>query len=231
MSSLLKILLSVVVTSWFSLNIAVADNSELESLKRTEKGVTEIMEFCEKKIDFLQKDIKKWEFQLTGPRRFFYPKGFVRDTIKGWIKDYKIELSKKKKELAGLKESRERILGRIVNIETTNQSVGGSISEITITERAIDTGTNKKTLTWKGKFTRVGTKNDFTAEWTGGNLGSKRHIEKGLSIEKYKPREQIVINRPRLGKYKGEYQKGQWKGTATWYKTGWYWEASIDTSE
>ncbi len=205
---------------------AQVDKSELEIKKETERGLSEMIKFFENKINSLQEDIEYWENQLTGPRRFFYPEGFVRDTVKGWIKDYKTELPKKKKELAGLKESRERLLTRIVELETSEQSEF-PISQITITEYAPGAGSNNKTLIWNGTFTRVGIKNIYKAVWTGGNLGGNQHTEQGLSIKTYKPRERIVIHRPGLGDYEGKYENGQWKGSASWYGKGWYWTASI----
>lgn len=205
---------------------AQVKKSELEIKKETERGLSEMIEFNEKKINSLQGDIEYWERQLTGPRRFFYPEGFVRDTVKRWIKDYKTELTIKEKEQTGLKESRERLLARIVELETSELS-GFPISQITITEYAPGAGSNSKSLTWNGTFTRVGTKNEYTGVWTGGNLGGKQHTEQGLSITTYKPREQIVIHRPQLGDYVGNYENGQWKGGASWYGKGWYWTASI----
>jgi len=198
----------------------------LQIKKDTERGLSEMIEFNEKRIISLQEDMEYWENQLTGPRRFFYPEGFIRNIVKGWIKDYKTELSVKKKEQAGLKESRERLLARIVELETAELS-GFPISQITITEHAPGAGPNSKSLTWNGTFTRVGTENKYDAVWTGGNLGGKQQKEEGLSITTYKPRELIVIHRPKLGDYTGRYENGQWKGGASWYGPGWYWTATI----
>lgn len=211
---------------WVSTSAKV-DKSELQIHKETARGLTEMIESNEKKINSLQEDIEYWEHQLTGPRRFFYPEGWVRNIVKGWIQDYKTELSVKKKEQALLRESRERLLTRIIELETAELS-GFPISQITITEYAPGTGPNSKSLTWNGTFTRVGTENKYNAVWTGGNLGGKQHAEQGLSITTYKPLEEIVIHRPRLGDYTGKYEKGKgWKGGASWYGPGWYWTATI----
>ncbi|GEM_PF-4702886 len=210
----------------WSSSFALADQSELQIKKDTERGLSEMIEFNEKKINTLQEDIKKWEFQLTGLRRFLYPEGYVRNIVRGWIRDYKAELSRKKKEQAGLKESRERLLARIVELETAELS-GFPISQITIKGYAPGAGANSKSLTWNGTFTRVGTENKYDAVRTGGNLGGKQHKEQGLSITTYRPREEIVIHRPGLGDYTGKYENGKWKGGASWYGTGRYWTATI----
>ncbi|NNF34769.1 MAG: hypothetical protein HKN68_11695 [Saprospiraceae bacterium] len=86
-------------------------------------------------------------------------------------------------------------------------------------------------FTWHGTFTRVGTENNFTAVWTGGNL-KKNVEEKGLTIVKFVPKKEIQIKR-KAGTYTGSYINGKWKGTAGWYPPGknWYWTAEIHMNQ
>jgi hypothetical protein len=116
MSALMKILLSMLV---FLLPFQSLADEDLDQLKRKERAYAEFEEILDKRIKQLDDRIKDWEYQLTGPRRFFYPRELgVRGMVEGWIKSDNDLKNQADLELKKIKGIREKITQQIVAIET-----------------------------------------------------------------------------------------------------------------
>lgn len=130
MPTLIKIVLPFFVISCFSFNIVFADEA-LEDYKKLDRELTKFVSALEERSNYLQKEIKYREHQLTGFRRFFYPREFgIREMVELLIKDDKDRLVKTNKLLAKFKEKRKVVQNKIVDIETGNMGTGKEESAI-----------------------------------------------------------------------------------------------------
>jgi len=130
MSALFKILLSFIIISCFTVNIVVADEG-LEYYKKLSLELSKYIEALEKETNYLQKNIKYWEQQLTGIRRFFYPRKFgIRNMVEQKIKNDKTWLVKKNKLMVEFMKRRKVVNKKIVDIETDKGFDKGSFIKI-----------------------------------------------------------------------------------------------------
>jgi len=112
-----KILLFLVVFG-FSFNI-ILPKEGLDYYKKLDRELTKFISHLEERVAYLQKEIEYWEYQLTGFRRFFYPRELgIRQIVERWISDDKAKLAKTREILEEMKVKRQWAQDKILEIET-----------------------------------------------------------------------------------------------------------------
>jgi hypothetical protein len=117
-------LVCLTVTSFYC-NFSAGYEKTLPVLKEQEKLAGEWIRRAEKEASYMEERKKYWEYQLTGLRRFAYPKGWIRDMVQGWIDDYEIQANKKRSELKKWKQMKTELDDQIYALETRVPEPGG----------------------------------------------------------------------------------------------------------